>query len=95
MVTPDEVWKAGSRTSRGRMNRDEGALRDEKGRAVGKKSWRAGERARRGAPSEISDSGCVFCSPRRAEVTPPKLLSNISQVSGSPTGGPPSLTSEN
>jgi len=38
VVTPDKVWKAGSRTSRGRMNRDEGALRDEKGRAVGKKS---------------------------------------------------------
>ena len=58
MVTPVDVWKAGSRSSRGRRNREEGALRDEKVRAVGKKiSGVAGERARRGAPSDKSDSG--------------------------------------
>ena len=53
MVTPDEVWKAGSRTSRGRMNRDEGALRDKKGWAVGKKiSGVTGERALRALPGK-------------------------------------------
>ena len=57
MVTPDEVWKAGSRTSRGRMNRDEGALRDEKGGRWAKNRGVLGERARRGAPLEMSDSG--------------------------------------
>ena len=45
MVTPDEAWKAGSRTSRGRMNRDEGALRDEKGGRWAKNRGVLGERA--------------------------------------------------
>ena len=95
MVTPDKVWKAGSRTSRGRMNRDEGALRDEKGRAVGKKSLARPASALDVVRPRIKAIVDDLPLAKRAEVPPPKLLSDISHLSGSLSGGPPSRTSEN